>query len=267
MSGDLDDVRLKLRRAKEHAEALHNATATFHWLDANQIRVEVDAEANELLVIASLRERTPREWGPLFGDFIHNLRSALDHLAIALVLRNKPTAHTRRTAFPIFERDPRRPNSPAADKEGWRNRVRNMGPEAKEAIRAIQPFSQPVPTGLTNTLKVLGDLSNLDKHRGMVPIGVVAGVAEVVRRRFGGWELGAAIPVPQQPIDRDTVVARFALIPLEHDPDVEVDVGVRVGFSITVEEGVPPGTLMDEILRFLYTRVLDIVNDFETRFF
>lgn len=153
MDGELDDVRLKLSRAKAHAETLHNATATFHWLDANQAGVKIDGKANELVVTASLRERPPREWSLLFGDFIHNLRSALDHLAIALVLHNKPSANTRRTAFPIFSRDPSRPNAAAVDKQGWRNRVKNMSPAAKAAIRVS--YSQVLVTAAHRAAPIL----------------------------------------------------------------------------------------------------------------
>jgi hypothetical protein len=269
MSGDLDAVRLKLHRAKEHAEALHSAIKTFHWLDTYDASVKLDAQANELVVSMIVREQPPPEWGPLLGDFVHNLRSALDHLAIALVLSNKPTAKVKSIAFPMFAQDPFRPNAPAADKAAWKKRVKGMSTQQVAAIKAVQPFNNPLPANLADTLTVLNTLSNTDKHRRLIPVGGVAGeTVTLVPRKMDGWQLHTTTEtIPVGLIQDGAVVARFRITPLEPNPDVDVDIGAQVGIGITLEEGVPPGTDIDQVLRFLYTRVLDIVNDFEARFF
>jgi hypothetical protein len=269
MSGDLDAVRLKLHRAQIHLEALHAAVQAFHWRDAYDARVELDAQANELVVIAIVRENPPREWAPLFGDLIHNLRSALDHLAIALVLSTMPTANTRTNAFPIFDEDPYRPKAPKSDKDTWKKLVKGMSAEQVAAVREVQPFNTPIPASMVNTLTVIGTLSNTDKHRTLIPIGGAAGGAvELDPRKLDGWKLNARIAAPPMgKIEHGTVIARFGLTPLVPNPDMDVDVGVRFGVSVTLDEGVPPGTSIDTVLRASYTRVLDIVNDFEARFF
>jgi hypothetical protein len=42
----------------------------------------------------------------IVGDAVHNMRSALDHLACRLVERHSPGADLDRTAFPIWTDDP-----------------------------------------------------------------------------------------------------------------------------------------------------------------
>ncbi len=269
MSGDLAAVRLKLHRAQEHLETLHSAVQAFHWRDAYDARVELDAQANELVVIAIVREQPPADWGPLFGDLIHNLRSALDHLAIALVLSHTPTANPRTNAFPIFERDPDAPRASKRNKDTWKQLVKGMSGEQIAAVKEVQPFNTPITQGCVNTLTAISKLSNTDKHRGLIPIGGVAGGAvELVPRKLNGWQVDTSIAAaPVRRIEHDAVIARFGLTALVSNPEMDVDVGARIGVSVTLNQDVPPGTDIDEVLRFSYTRVLDIVNDFETKFF
>jgi hypothetical protein len=269
MPAELDAVRLKLHRASEHADALHSAIDAFLWRDSYDAAVKLDAQTNELIVSMIVREHPPREWGPRLGDFVHNLRSALDHLAIALVLRNKPTANIKQTAFPMFSKDPFRPNAPPKDQDMWKARVQGMSTQQVAAIKALQPFNNPQPAGRIDTLTALNNLSNTDKHRGLIPIRGLAGeTVQLIPRQTQGWQLHAttaAVPVGR--LEDGAVIARFKLTPLEANPSVDVDIGAQVSIGITLDEGVPPGTVIDQVLRLLYTRVLDIVNDFEKRFF
>jgi hypothetical protein len=239
------------------------------WRDAYDATVELDAQTNELLVSMIVRERPPPEWGPLLGDFVHNLRSALDHLAIALVLSNKPTAKINQTAFPMFAKDPLRSNAPASDKAAWKKRISGMTAQQVAAINAVQPFNNPLQAGRTDTLTVLNSLSNTDKHKRLIPIGGFAGeTVTLIPRKLDGWQLHATTgTVPVGPIQHGAVIARFPLTPIETNPDVDVKVVAQVGIGITLDEGVPPGTAIDQVLRASYTRVLDIVNDFEAKFF
>lgn len=278
MAGPLDDpliaVRLKLHRAEEHLNALHSAIGSYLWRNPYEALVKLDGEAHELVVYMRVRENPPLSWSPLFGDFVHNLRSALDHLAIALVRSNKPNANISKTAFPFEKTDPFASNAPPARQEAWKRMVKGMSVKQVAAIKAVQPYNNPLPEGLLNTLSVLNDLSNADKHRTRVSFGPVGGgVVTVTARKMEDWKLGECIwcTTPLQ-FQTGTEVARFSVMPLRSDPDMEVDVGAEMPISVTLAEGVlkvplPPGTNIDEVLRFLFTRVLDIVNDFAARFF
>lgn len=95
------------------------------------------------------------------GDIVHNLRTALDHLAYHLVavgMECAPVlpltdAEMRQIAFPIAETF----DKYEADKP---KRVRRMLPEAVEAIDRCKPYK-----GGSDDLWRIHELDNIDKHR------------------------------------------------------------------------------------------------------
>jgi|SRR5580704_486461 hypothetical protein len=107
-------------------------------------------------------------WGVMFGDAIHNLRSALDHLVWQLVLVNKkrPSGSNQ---FPICDTGA---NYWSA---GWKDgkktpstrerRLEGVSDAHKALIDEAQPYRARVPPSAIHALSALRDLSNYDKHR------------------------------------------------------------------------------------------------------
>jgi len=62
----------------------------------------VDSAGN-LSFLVRIREDPPAEWSAIIGDAVHNARSALDHLAFALVEANGGSADEN-TTFPITDK-------------------------------------------------------------------------------------------------------------------------------------------------------------------
>jgi hypothetical protein len=91
------------------------------------------------------------------GDVIHNLRSALDHLAYNLVqvAGNKPYSGT---GFPIAESMTKYETVKARKVEG-------MSSDAKRAIDGLKPYR-----GGNEPLWRIHDLDIVDKHRGLVVV-------------------------------------------------------------------------------------------------
>jgi hypothetical protein len=109
-------------------------------------------------------EAIPATWGIILGDFAHNARSALDHLAYQVVLAGNG-GMDERTQFPIvvcpFE---------------WPNQAKSGIGNASERhigiIESFQPYHRPDLYGwnsiwgaIDDPLAVLNRLSNIDKHR------------------------------------------------------------------------------------------------------
>jgi hypothetical protein len=96
------------------------------------------------------------EWALLFGDAVHNLRSALDSLVWELAhFDGREPRNPKGLYFPII-----------TDEVNWPRAARMLEScpaEVIERIRLMQPFliQDAGPSGL----EVLGDLSNQDKHR------------------------------------------------------------------------------------------------------
>jgi hypothetical protein len=89
------------------------------------------------------------------GDVVHNLRSALDHLAHQLVLVGSGAEPNHRVAFPISE------NAAAYERHKAR-KVEGMSLEAIKAIDALKPYK-----GGDDTLWQISVLDNIDKHRNL----------------------------------------------------------------------------------------------------
>jgi hypothetical protein len=96
------------------------------------------------------------------GDIVHNLRSALDHLAQQLVFVGSPhlTPSTigRQIGFPIAENVTKYESIKAGKVDGMRS-------EAKEAIDRLKPYK-----GGNDPLWRVHELDNIDKHRALFSI-------------------------------------------------------------------------------------------------
>jgi len=95
------------------------------------------------------------------GDIIHNLRSALDHLAYQLVMVGTNDAvplHPRRIQFPIAE-------SFSAYESRKARKVEGMRDDAKLAIDNAKPYK-----GGNDALWRIHELDNTDKHRSLFTV-------------------------------------------------------------------------------------------------
>ena len=96
------------------------------------------------------------------GDIVHNLRSALDHLAWQLVLLDNGQPNED-TSFPLHESATNRNGNP---------RVLTIAPGIRDsaimtAVEAMQPFAEAQygHNPRTDSLRIIRRLNNIDKHR------------------------------------------------------------------------------------------------------
>ncbi|MGH9189863.1 MAG: hypothetical protein ACRD0Q_07515 [Acidimicrobiales bacterium] len=149
-------VEMKLRRAQHHLDTfaadIAKAGKNYHLSsDFNTDKTEVTLNL-ELEPFLSLR------WGTIVGDYVHNARSALDHLVFALATQGTglfPPPNEKRIQFPI------------ADSKGDWGSVRTLatgclGPALTEIERA-QPYHAQNVTW--HPLAYINWASNRDKHR------------------------------------------------------------------------------------------------------
>lgn len=115
----------------------------------------------------------------VLGDFLFNLRSALDHIAAAN--RLKPTA---KSPFPLFHDPigqaavPGEPTKYKSYRNSWAQVRANTNPAAFKAMDAAQPFNAPVGVDPTTTaLAVLNHLQNRDKHASLTV--VTSGIKDI----------------------------------------------------------------------------------------
>jgi len=92
---------LKIKRARMHISELDGILASFLQRRPYKVVIEDDADPKFSVIRCEFLENIPELTPAVFGDAVHNLRSALDHVACDLVARNGKTV--KRVSFPIVQ--------------------------------------------------------------------------------------------------------------------------------------------------------------------
>ena len=161
-------IRSKLVRAEKHLDevlTLCGKYATGYC----QITPEVNVEQQLVVMRITLTPEVDPELSAVAGDFFFNMRSLLDHLVWQLVLANPPNTPTTSNQFPITTSDA---DFAEAIK---RKQLRGVSVEATAIIETLQPH-----TTRNNPLAMLNKLHNIDKHRELNVVTVVADNADLI---------------------------------------------------------------------------------------
>jgi len=151
-------VRIKIERAKKHlaemqAEILANRNRYLHIVISDKPALGF-SQMND-----DPKQKVPTLPANVIataGDVVHNLRSALDHLAYQLVVVGTPSVEPhRRIEFPIAKDATTYESTKAVKVEGMR-------PEAVKAIDALQPYKGGCHGDI---LWRIHELDNINKHR------------------------------------------------------------------------------------------------------
>src|SRR2546422_437235 len=86
MSRQLDRIRAKITRAKQHIQDFQLGLKAFHDTAPYAIRMKEDAQTNKRIYYIAKAEPVPDSLATIAADIIQNLRSPLDHIAYQLVL-------------------------------------------------------------------------------------------------------------------------------------------------------------------------------------
>ncbi|AKU16601.1 hypothetical protein [Luteipulveratus mongoliensis] len=156
---------LKVRRAEQLAAEL--GAAVNLWWQAANVRTEFSegGDANTAYLLLRVDEAPAvLQWSLLFGDFVHNLRAALDALTWELATYDgRQPEYPTRVAFPI-----------CTEPDDWKERrwdkwLASVPADALERIKDAQPY-QRVHDEPHVALALISKLDNLDKHRSSVRV-------------------------------------------------------------------------------------------------
>jgi len=232
---------LKLERAKEHLFELDDRIKPYrktHRYDITETEQD-DHGVPSWEYRAFSQLPVDPTIAVVLGDFMFNIRSALDHLAVALVPEERKTL----TSFPILTLDPH--VSHPGDTEGdtrrrkiWKKATRGMSDEAVAVLRSFQPFeSHPpgvfdgIPMGPDDTvLGVLLAFQNADKHRNLVTMVEALDLqAVVITDRANGLK----VPIDLTPLDPTRMAPKGARIFVGHaQVDVEAEGAIHVAVGV-----------------------------------
>jgi len=166
--GPLAGCRAKLERAETHLDSLNDLIDPFLESEPKPYRLftKVDVDTARYIGVVGISREPPLEWSAIAGDFLQNLRAALDHLIWVLIRANgqRPSGGS---AFPIFDQMPPKKSS-HPERQRWNRQVGGVHPGVLHFIQLCQPYAAPDgPRG--NVLAGLRTLSNEDKHRTLIP--------------------------------------------------------------------------------------------------
>lgn len=144
--------QLKLSRAREHIETLHGLM----YQPSLEGRIEILARflsETHWECRCRLADPLPAEWGPIAGDAIQNLRAALDNAAWDLA----GSAAGKHTYFPILDEERKWDSARNSS-------LRGVPEPVIDRVRLLQPYRLG-EDARRHALKILGELSDVDKHR------------------------------------------------------------------------------------------------------
>lgn len=259
----------KLRRAKRHTDELQASVDAIRKNHAYRFVDEFDPKTRKVSFQLRLDPDPTLEWGVILGDFVHNVRSALDHLVYQLAALNVPEPSG--TAFPIFVRERRRPD--VENDKGFfpdgRALIRKVPDDCKPFFECFQPYQrQDGPE--YHILEVLRMLSNEDKHK-VVPTTPLALFATGIE----GMQ-----PLPLQHIERvehfvlhigkplgeDQEIAHAQVIPNGPDPKMKLDGDPEFFIALRHADPVIHGRDMYAVARALLRYASIILETFEPAF-
>lgn len=227
-SSSLEGVYAKLDRARVHARELTDVIGTA--IDPASYDIAVNRRGNQLVYSVGTVPEVPTESSLLLGDFLTNLRAALDHLAWRLVLHDGGRPNTA-TKFPILRAAPMR-NGVTVQPS-----IAGVSDQAiLDNIEALQPYmgQRHGHHVEDSALFVLNELVNIDKHRLLLVIACVLSADDMwwasdtsepqpaVRAKLAGLHDGDEIAV----FDFGA-----AAPPTDFDPHVALDVRLDDGPS------------------------------------
>ena len=163
-----DGAKLKIGRALKHAHDLKSEIDAYVSRDPAASFVQRDKHTGDYSVVLKLREGVPAQLPAIFGDTVHNLRTALDLLANDLVSLAGVTP--KNVYFPFAE-------SEIALEQAIKDRMKGAADDVLDIIRALKPYR-----GGNAVLRGLHDLDIMDKHKAVMKIGAGQGISPPMRK-------------------------------------------------------------------------------------
>lgn len=253
----LEGVRGKLKRADNHLEALKaevaSVTAEF---DADGLRKTTDPANGDYVWVVDINEHRTDTVAAMAGDFIHNLRGALDHLVWELA---DPDQRPR-SEFPVFKND-------GAGNSGFTGggapKISSLPEDARQAIEALQPFHAG-DDAVSHPLWLIHDLDIIDKHRRLLTAPAAASRAGLIGPPF---KLGGKGPLVMVELhDMKFTVGKCrngdALVRIAgtNPPEMVAEFRPGVKFKLTLDEvGLPELFIEDQLSELGRYVVEDVV--------
>jgi hypothetical protein len=233
-------IREKLRRADEHLKTLDDEISVYFGDEPHAYWTDPNYNTGSYSVRVTIKTPPPIRLGVICGDYIHCLRSVLDHLVCSHVPKI-----TRRTAFPLYSYKTDFFNKVIVPAwKGDQGALTGIDPESAlfALIHAAQPYKGQHGVA-HHPLWILGELSNADKHRAILTSAASHRRMDKPALRFVGTDiqyLGQAELIYDRPLKDGDQVLRGRFKTTGPNPEVKVQgrfpVEVAFGELLVVAE-------------------------------
>lgn len=248
-------------------------------------RIRLPDSQNEIRARFKITQQPDPMIAVMLGDFIHNLRCALDYIVVACV----PKQRRKNASFPILFQDifSKDENgqfvvNDAQLRDNFETATKGLHPRAKAFIISLQPY-QAVNLGLLpdNALGILNRLENADKHRQLITIGcggregilsfTVRGFTERITYRRQKLAVGTqflqdntVIPFVLPP-DFSTICHPDGTFIKPSDMDMHLSITAKILVKVPMIGGnqPPKDMLIDDIMSFSMFDVQGILRKME----
>jgi hypothetical protein len=215
------DFSRKLDRAEAHIDTLEDSIHRWLESDAYSLVENLNAQTGEYVLEAKLTKPPCDSWPLLIGDAVHNLRSALDHIAYTLALNGYqiqnpgamiPPNHQKRIQFPIVATS----NDPARNVEQFYAQViigqlRYVPGPAATCIESLQPYKRSPTDPASDPLWIVNELDVIDKHRKLHAVAVANPVQGFSIGQGGGTVEIKDMEISGGTVESDRVLMRFTI--------------------------------------------------------
>lgn len=210
-----DSAILKVQRANHHIDELNAIVARFGATPFYEIIVDKDTGGGSQIAINPI-QTVPNSLPLIIGDVVHNLHSALDHLATSCI--RKGGGKERDALFP-FHKERKNLVSDTAKLDPIKSAI----PGAK---RLIIDEIQPCDDGNGSDLYALHTLDVTDKHKQLIVLATVTLAGHLIVRNDAGDVILGTRTLKFDPNNK-TVVPIGPLpenITIEHDYKATLDI-------------------------------------------
>ncbi len=225
-----ENVAAKLGRTREHLRTVGDSVDAFLRTRPYQVERHVDQGGARQVYRLNRYDATPLEVALRVGDTVHNLRSSVDHLAVALA---RAGAAAAKASLSSQEED--KIQFPVTSMEGrfrdaiTRGRLRYVDPAAVEAIRGLQPFRWGL-NYVHDQLWNISELDNADKHRWLATSACFI--------RWAGMYTPPDVK-PEVTFGQGRGLDEIAVTCMFPSPRPELDPGLEPQFSVSLDGALP----------------------------
>ena len=185
-------VAAKLNRANAHLADMGAAVEAYLAADPFAADRSVREDGRVHVITWTRTAPIPEMISLLAGDAVHNLRSALDHLAVEL-----ERLSAQRSSHTLTAKEERRPQFPVARSQSEFDRqigqFSHLDLSTIDVLKTFQPFVMTPIQPEQSFLWQVSDLDNLDKHRMLAPIPISPVMVTPLGHR-GHWVAGLSVP-------------------------------------------------------------------------